>query len=705
MNLTSTRRKEGKDKIKMDLTFTSSAGVMRRRITHQQRRMKHRLLSIAHDASFVRFVAEHHQLRLPVYANVRCGSWYAGASGLLSGEACFKSTDGHANTWNFSLRRLNLHLLEIASSSEHGVLLVDATKRGRRHPDAFSRTVPIWCTVLNRTVARYRKKTGRTVEDWDVELHVPPREVSDVEKQIVTKKLDTLVDSFVDSGAVDLEWLSEKLGDRPLRAFWISTESHLVEGLLPDYTCSGRYVPIVCLSASEPLEDTEFRTFIFSTAERSKEEEEEEDDEERDDDDDEERDEKEDDNSEKRTRKSKSKSKSKSNQMVEVVEDVGYFYIPGAGDDHEKWSCGLTPELMRLNMSHLLHAAKKSDEAVESLIQDIVAAAYCAANDGEEEVFHPYHHSGGGDVTGGGGGGDKIPKRLSGHLRSTNFQPLGATNVFVGTRRAGRPPDCWSNFDAVVAVILEEYDSMKLENVDTKSDDDDDNDENNTKLPRYLHLPVPEGKRDTKNKMTLYLPRALCFILLHLAAGHRVLIHCNQGVDRSVGVAIAACSLYVERKGHTLLSIHEWCRGATLKSLGAERMRLLLFSTTARRFSSGGGDGDGGDGGGGGGGGNDENESEIVPMLPRLALLEWLDELRSEWSSRKEEEEEKGKDAKSDENSKKMGEDLPDKRDLRGALVAVAKYRLVASPSRYTMRKLSRFFTEKNRRKIARGKI
>ena len=45
----------------------------------------------------------------------------------------------------------------------------------------------------------------------------------------------------------------------------------------------GRYVPIVCLSASEPLEDTEFRTFIFSTAVRSKEEDE---DEKRDDDDD-----------------------------------------------------------------------------------------------------------------------------------------------------------------------------------------------------------------------------------------------------------------------------------------------------------------------------------------------------------------------------------------------------------------------------------
>ena len=76
-----------------------------------------------------------------------------------------------------------------------------------------------------------------------------------------------------------------------------------------------------------------------------------------------------------------------------------------------------------------------------------------------------------------------------------------------------------------------------------------------------------------------------------------------------------------------------------------------------RRFRSSGG-GDGGDGGGG----NDENESEIVRMSPRLALLEWLDELRSEWSCRKEEEEEKekekGKDAKSDEKKEQTSSNL-----------------------------------------------
>ena len=124
-----------------------------------------------------------------------------------------------------------------------------------------------------------------------------------------------------------------------------------------------------------------------------------------------------------------------------------------------------------------------------------------------------------------------------------------------------------------------------------------------------------------------------------------------------------------------------------MESLGAERMRLLLFPNERRRRSDGGSAGVGGSG-----------ESEIVTMSPRSALLEWLDELkRAAWRCREEKEEEErgGADARSDDKKGNDIEDLPDKRDLRGALVAIARYRHVASPSRYTMRKLSRFFTER----------
>ena len=42
---------------------------------------------------------------LPVFANLRCGLWYA----PRARDTCyFKSTDGHNGNWSFSCTRLNL---------------------------------------------------------------------------------------------------------------------------------------------------------------------------------------------------------------------------------------------------------------------------------------------------------------------------------------------------------------------------------------------------------------------------------------------------------------------------------------------------------------------------------------------------------------------------------------------------------------------
>jgi tRNA A64-2'-O-ribosylphosphate transferase len=42
---------------------------------------------------------------LPVFANLRCGLWYA----PHARDTCyFKSTDGHNGNWSFSCTRLNL---------------------------------------------------------------------------------------------------------------------------------------------------------------------------------------------------------------------------------------------------------------------------------------------------------------------------------------------------------------------------------------------------------------------------------------------------------------------------------------------------------------------------------------------------------------------------------------------------------------------
>lgn len=71
--------------------------------------ISNRLRSIAADGAFVSKVAETFQL--PLVANERCGSWYIDPA-VKGGSAYFKSTDGHFGEWSFSLRRLNLGVLE-----------------------------------------------------------------------------------------------------------------------------------------------------------------------------------------------------------------------------------------------------------------------------------------------------------------------------------------------------------------------------------------------------------------------------------------------------------------------------------------------------------------------------------------------------------------------------------------------------------------
>lgn len=68
-----------------------------------------RLRSIQHDSHFVQSVASRHSL--PLIANERCGSWYI-PPGKKAASAYFKSTDGHFGKWAFSLRRLNVQILE-----------------------------------------------------------------------------------------------------------------------------------------------------------------------------------------------------------------------------------------------------------------------------------------------------------------------------------------------------------------------------------------------------------------------------------------------------------------------------------------------------------------------------------------------------------------------------------------------------------------
>lgn len=109
--------------------------------------LRHRLNSIYYDKLELDRLFEKFP-QIPVIANLRCGSWYCSAD---TNHTCyFKSTDGHDKQWDFNIRRLNSHFLEFIYK-HNTVFVVDSTGNPAKvYPDALSKTIPIWATVMNR---------------------------------------------------------------------------------------------------------------------------------------------------------------------------------------------------------------------------------------------------------------------------------------------------------------------------------------------------------------------------------------------------------------------------------------------------------------------------------------------------------------------------------------------------------------------------
>jgi tRNA A64-2'-O-ribosylphosphate transferase len=111
-----------------DLIFSSASFALKNALGDLKRNNQsvgNRLRSIYSDAAFVQGVADAYNL--PLVANERCGSWYIpqdaasapwGFAHSKKGSAYFKSTDGHFGQWSFSLRRLNLQVLDLVG--QHG---------------------------------------------------------------------------------------------------------------------------------------------------------------------------------------------------------------------------------------------------------------------------------------------------------------------------------------------------------------------------------------------------------------------------------------------------------------------------------------------------------------------------------------------------------------------------------------------------------
>jgi len=72
------------------------------------------------------------------------------------------------------------------------MLLIDSTRSGKRLPDALSKTVPIWCSVVNRASLIRAKQLRRDdlADQWDISLYTPPGSVSPQEHAQIDERLD-----------------------------------------------------------------------------------------------------------------------------------------------------------------------------------------------------------------------------------------------------------------------------------------------------------------------------------------------------------------------------------------------------------------------------------------------------------------------------------------------------------------------------------
>jgi hypothetical protein len=248
---------------------------------------------------------------LPVFGNARAGAWYVpheldvvGHDAMqTSNVCCFKSADGHYGQWNASMRRPNIPLLRSAVNSG-GAIVIDVTRAGKVYPDALSKTLPIWCAVVNAVGGL--ASCDRYADCLHLQPGVPPSE-----RDAILNLLPGWVGTWKSSG-LKLETLVPKFANRglPLRPLWVRADANLLwEGGLPDAEQLG-FIPIVCLSASPPIPNG-VRAFIEPDFDGEHE------------------------------------------QIVTGIlfpeRPTGFPYVQGAADDEDSWSVGLCPDLFWRN--------------------------------------------------------------------------------------------------------------------------------------------------------------------------------------------------------------------------------------------------------------------------------------------------------------------------------------------------------------------
>lgn len=239
------------------LDVVPSNSQLSRLLHHEKTSIHPRLLSIEHDTyHFLSYYLDH-LFPLPLFANLRAGLWYTPPQFTPCPlKVSFKSADGHYGTWNSSLRRPNIHLLDTLLN-HHAAVVVDVTRSGKKFPDALTKTIPIWCAVINAIAnlntcqCRPENRSCATCSIVHCHPSVPSSEVSHIQ---------ALLPRFIASWNGSQHILNEivpaiqKASNsrlKPVRCLWTRPGDALwYGGPVPLHEMD--FTPIICVSASKP---------------------------------------------------------------------------------------------------------------------------------------------------------------------------------------------------------------------------------------------------------------------------------------------------------------------------------------------------------------------------------------------------------------------------------------------------------------------
>jgi tRNA A64-2'-O-ribosylphosphate transferase len=544
---------------------------------------RHRLLSIYRDAKTIEQVYPEKLSSkagtFPLVSNERCGSWYLNR---VAPSCYFKSTDGHVSVWDFSLKRLNLPFLFNVVCKNGGCVVVDSSVR-KLLPDSFSRTIPIWAAVINRIAKKYSHELGMALDSdndlWNNCLCTPAGVVPEDEHKSISMKIESHVDTLHRSRAiVDPRRLVRELR-KPIRVAWMNFEGnrYLANAAKEDFTydeesLSDEFFWIICWNPS--------RYKVVDTVVSS--------------------------NADCAWRSIVAPQMTMKNH-VQWIDELSYYYTPGAADDHESWASHFTSALFWEHHETLIDPSN-TDDHVEELIQSLAPESQ-----------------------------DELVDKGRGY---TLCDQIGGLNIWVGSRRAGRPPECWDKFDAVLNVTTTNYPHQECQ-MDRKF---------------YLQLHVEEGKKD-KAMLEKYMPLGLAFLIHHHQHGRRILVHCAQGKDRSVAMVLVfvclACTLTFPLELRP--DFHSWDMNALEKTNATDMEMEQTFNKDSVSTNSG------------------LSSGLVMCLLEKDGgelFLRWIHD-----------------QAKIDVSAGP----LADKESVRIALHLIRQDREVAEPARATMQKINRF--------------